>query len=41
LDGTQNAIVDVAIKKTSSIKIEWETKAINNIGFNESLAINN
>ena len=41
LDDEKNAAVAVAIKKTSTVKIEWETGMKNNIGFNESLAINN
>jgi hypothetical protein len=41
LDDSQNAAVAAAIKKSSSIRIEWETGHKNNMGFNESAAINN
>jgi hypothetical protein len=40
LNDTQNTAVAAAFKKSSSIKIEWETGLKNNIGFNESLVIN-
>jgi hypothetical protein len=41
LNDAQNTAVAAAITKSSSIKVEWETGIKNNIGFNESLAINN
>ena len=40
-DDEKNNAVAAALKKSSSVKVEWETGLKNNIGFSESLAINN